>query len=168
MGVHGLHASEEVEHHAHSLALMISLTVAGLGIFLSAMTYLRKVISAEAFEKALKPIHTLLWNKYYFDDLYIKVLIQKLFLPFTILMAKFDDRIVDRIAVDGWATLTMGIKTVVGKFDDLVVDRLMVDGSGNAVSAGGWVMRQFQTGKVQQYLVLTFIVLGLFIFYFTR
>lgn len=168
MGVHGLHVSEEVEHHAHSLALMISLTVAGLGIFLSAMTYLRKVISAEAFEKALKPIHTLLWNKYYFDDLYIKVMIQKLFLPFTVLMAKFDDRIIDRIAVDGWATVTMGLKAVVGKFDDLVVDRLMVDGSGNAVSAGGWVMRQFQTGKVQQYLVLTFIVLGLFIFYFTR
>ncbi|NDD03506.1 MAG: NADH-quinone oxidoreductase subunit L, partial [Proteobacteria bacterium] len=86
MGVHGLHVEEALEHRAHGLALMVSLTVAGLGIFLSALTYLKKVISAEAFEKSLKPVHTLLWNKYYFDELYIKVIIQKLLLPFTVLL----------------------------------------------------------------------------------
>ncbi|NDG26024.1 MAG: NADH-quinone oxidoreductase subunit L, partial [Proteobacteria bacterium] len=111
---------------------------------------------------------TLLWNKYYFDELYIKVIIQKLLLPFTVLLAKFDDKVVDRTGVDGWATLTLFLKSIVGKFDDLVVDRMMVDGSGNVVSAGGWVLRQLQTGKVQQYLVFTFIVLGFFIFYFVR
>jgi len=168
MGVKGLHVSEEVEHHAHSLAMVISLVVAGLGIFLSALTYLKKVISAAAFEKALKPVHTLLWNKYYFDDLYIKVIIQKLFLPLTLFLAKFDDKVVDRVAVDGWADVAMGIKSVVGKFDDVVVDRVGVDGTGAAVSAGGWVLRQLQTGKVQQYLVLTFIVLGFLLFYMTK
>jgi NADH-quinone oxidoreductase subunit L len=168
MGVQGLHASEEVEHHAHSLAMIVSLVVAGLGIFLSALTYLKKVISAAAFEKALKPIHTLLWNKYYFDDLYIKVIIQKLFLPATVLMAKFDDKIVDGIFVDGWAKVAMVLKSVIGKFDDVVVDKLAVDGSGTLVSAGGWVLRQFQTGKVQQYLILTFIVFGMLLFYMTR
>jgi len=168
MGVKGLHVDHYLEHRAHTLALMISLTVAGLGIFLSAMTYLRKVISAEAFERALKPVHTLLWNKYYFDDLYIKGIIQKLFLPVTVLMAKFDDKVVDRTAVDGWATLAMGVKSVIGKFDDVVVDKLAVDGSGALVSSGGWILRQLQTGKVQQYLVLTFVVMGFLIFYFTR
>lgn len=168
MGVQGLHASEEVEHHAHSIAMTVSLIVAGLGIFLSALTYLKKVISAAAFEKALKPVHTLLWNKYYFDDLYIKGIIQKLFLPLTVLMAKFDDKVIDRIVVDGWADVAMVVKGIVGKFDDVVVDRIGVDGSGAAVSAGGWVLRQLQTGRVQQYLILTFIVFGLLIFYFAR
>jgi NADH-quinone oxidoreductase subunit L len=168
MGVQGLHASEEVEHHAHSLAMIVSLVVAGLGIFLSALTYLKKVISAAAFEKALKPVHTLLWNKYYFDDLYIKVVIQKLFLPVTVLMAKFDDKVVDGIFVDGWAKVAMVLKSVIAKFDDVVVDKLAVDGSGTVVSAGGWVLRQFQTGKVQQYLILTFIVFGMLLFYMTR
>lgn len=168
MGVKGVLASEETVHHAHSLALMISLTVAGLGIFLSALTYLKKVISAEAFEKALKPVHTLLWNKYYFDDLYIKGIIQKLFLPATVLLAKFDDKVVDQTAVDGWAKIAMVIKSVVGKFDDVVVDRIGVDGTGSVVSAGGWVLRRLQTGRVQQYLILTFIAFGLLLFYLTR
>lgn len=168
MGVKGVLASDETVHHAHSLALMISLTVAGLGIFLSALTYLKKVISAEAFEKALKPVHTLLWNKYYFDDLYIKGIIQKLFLPATVFLAKFDDKVVDQTAVDGWAKIALVIKAVVGKFDDVVVDRMGVDGTGAAVSAGGWVLRRLQTGRVQQYLILTFIAFGLLLFYLTR
>ena len=83
-------------------------------------------------------------------------------------MAKFDDKIIDRIFVDGWANVAMVVKGIVGKFDDVVVDRIGVDGSGAAVSAGGWVLRQLQTGRVQQYLILTFIVFGLLIFYFAR
>jgi len=168
MGVRGVLASEETVHHAHSLALMISLVVAGLGIFLSALTYLKKVISAAAFEKALKPLHTLLWNKYYFDDFYIKGVIQKLFLPATVFLAKFDDKVVDQTAVDGWAKIAMVIKSVVGRFDDVVVDKIGVDGTGAAVSAGGWVLRRLQTGRIQQYLILTFIAFGLLLFYLTR
>jgi hypothetical protein len=40
-----------------------------------------------------------------------------------------------------------------------VVDRIMVDGTADVASGGGWALRQLQTGKVQQYLILTLIVL---------
>ena len=70
--------------------------------------------------------------------------------------------------MDGWAKVAMVLKSVIAKFDDVVVDKLAVDGSGTVVSAGGWVLRQFQTGKVQQYLILTFIVFGMLLFYMTR
>ncbi|NQW45036.1 MAG: hypothetical protein HQ462_06490, partial [Deltaproteobacteria bacterium] len=46
-----------------------------------------------------------------------------------------------------------------------VVDRLMVDGTADVMSGGGWVLRQFQTGKVQQYLVLTVMVIIVALFF---
>jgi hypothetical protein len=77
----------------------------------------------------------------------------------------FDDRVVDRIFVDGWRDVAMVIKSAVGKFDDVVVDRVMVDGTADIAAGGGWVLRQFQTGKVQQYLVLTVMVIIVALFF---
>lgn len=160
MGIHA-HGNHEIHHHAHSLALIISLCVAGLGIGISALTYFFKLINPAAFEKALKPVHTLLWNKYFFDELYLNVLIQKGLLNWNRFLAAFDDLVVDRIFVDGWGKVTMVTKSIVGKFDDVVVDRILVDGTGDVASVGGWVVRQLQTGKVQQYLILSMIAMVL-------
>lgn len=160
MGIHHT-MDHEVVHHAHGLALMISLCVAALGIGISAITYLFKWINAESVQNLLKPIHTVLWNKYWFDELYLNVLIQKGLLNWNLFLAKFDDIVVDRLLVDGWGKVAMVVKSVVGKFDDVVVDRIMVDGAGDVASMGGWVIRQFQTGKVQQYLILSVIAMVL-------
>ena len=81
------------------------------------------------------------------------------------MLATFDDKVVDRIFVDGWRDIAMVTKSVIGKFDDVVVDRLMVDGTADVMSGGGWVLRQFQTGKVQQYLVLTVMVIIVALFF---
>ncbi len=156
--------AEAIHHHAHGLALMISLAVAGLGIFISSITYLKHLIKADAIKKWVGPVYTLLWNKYYFDELYLGILIQKGLLNFNRMLATFDDKFVDRVLVDGWRDATMVVKSFVGKFDDIVVDRIMVDGTADVTAGGGWIVRQFQTGKVQQYLVLTvmFIIVALF------
>ncbi|MFM8315882.1 MAG: NADH-quinone oxidoreductase subunit L [Deltaproteobacteria bacterium] len=156
--------AEAIHHHAHGLALMISLAVAGLGIFISSITYLKHLIKADAIKKWVGPVYTLLWNKYYFDELYLGILIQKGLLNFNRMLATFDDKFVDRVLVDGWRDVTMVVKSFVGKFDDIVVDRIMVDGTADVTAGGGWIVRQFQTGKVQQYLVLTvmFIIVALF------
>lgn len=157
--------AEAIHHHAHGLALMISLAVAGLGIFISSITYLKHILKAESFKKMAGPLYTVLWNKYYFDEFYIGVLIQKGLLKFNQFLAMFDDRVVDRIFVDGWRDVAMVIKSAVSKFDDVVVDRVMVDGTADIAAGGGWVLRQFQTGKVQQYLVLTVMVIIVALFF---
>ncbi|MBM4316857.1 MAG: NADH-quinone oxidoreductase subunit L [Deltaproteobacteria bacterium] len=157
--------AEAVHHQAHGLALMLSLAVAGLGILISSITYLKHLINAEAIKKMVGPLYTLLWNKYYFDELYLGVLIQKGLLNFNRMLAMFDDKVVDRIFVDGWRDVTMVIKSFIGKFDDIVVDRVMVDGTADVTAGGGWIVRQFQTGKVQQYLVLTVMVIIVALFY---
>jgi len=157
--------AEAVHHQAHGLALMLSLAVAGLGILISSITYLKHLINAESIKKMVGPLYTLLWNKYYFDELYLGVLIQKGLLNFNRMLAMFDDKVVDRIFVDGWRDVTMVIKSFIGKFDDIVVDRVMVDGTADVTAGGGWIVRQFQTGKVQQYLVLTVMVIIVALFY---
>jgi len=168
MGVHPHHGNEEIHHMAHSLALIISLCCAALGILISSLTYLKTMISAPRLKSMFGPLYDLVWNKYFFDELYVKIIIQKGLLSFNSFLAKFDDVVIDGILVDGWAKLVMVIKTVVGKFDDIFVDRILVDGTADVATSGGWILQRFQTGKVQQYLILTFIVLGFGLLFLTK
>lgn len=157
---HSEHA-EHAHHTAHNLAMILSLTVAGLGILLSALFYLKHVFSAEKFKNMIGPVYGVLVNLYYFDFLYINIIIQKILLPFEIALAKFDDLVIDRIFVDGWKDVTMAVKGVVGKFDDIVVDRTLVDGTAGVMALGGWFLRLAQTGRVQQYLIAVFFAFGI-------
>jgi len=160
MKISAHHGDEHIAHQAHNLALIFSLLLAGGGILFSSLVYLKEKISAEKLKAAFGPIHTLLWNKYYFDDFYIGILVQKVLLSWNWFLAKFDDLFVDRVLVDGWGNATLFVKSVVGKFDDIVIDRMLVDGTADATAAGGFFLRILQTGKVQQYLILTFIALA--------
>ncbi len=166
---HGEHGAggdvHEITHHAHHLALMISLVVAFTGIFLSTITYWKRIINPDLVKKMTGPVHHILFNKYFFDEFYIGVLIKKVFMGFNYFLAKFDDLVVDRICIDGWKDIVMAIKSVIAKFDDIVVDRICVDGPGQLASVGGWTIRQLQTGRVQQYLIITISVLALALYF---
>ncbi|MCB9253083.1 MAG: NADH-quinone oxidoreductase subunit L [Bdellovibrionaceae bacterium] len=151
------HGDEHIAHSAHGIALVLSLILATAGILLATFTYLKHLISADAWKSRLAPLYNVLVHKYYFDELYINVIIQRGLLVWNNLLARFDDRVVDRILVDGWKDISMGIKAFIGKFDDLVVDRIFVDGTGYVTAAGGWILRRFQTGRVQQYVILSLI-----------
>jgi NADH-quinone oxidoreductase subunit L len=164
MHIEAHHGSEETHHLAHNLALILSLCIAGAGILLSSLMYLKKAISPDAIKAKMEPIHKVLWNKYYFDELYIGILIKKGLLTFNNFLARFDDLVIDRIVVDGWKDVAMVIKSFIGQFDNIVIDRGLVDGSGYAAAAGGWVFRQFQTGRVQTYLIWSLVVLGIYLF----
>ncbi len=163
MHIHAAHGDEHIHHLAHNLALILSLSIAGAGILLSTLMYLKKVISPDAIQKRLSAVHKVLWNKYYVDELFIGIGIKKGLLTFNNLLARFDDLVVDRIFVDGWKDIAMAVKSAVNQFDNIVVDKGLVDGTAYAVSAGGWMIRQFQTGQVQTYLVWTLVALGIYL-----
>ena len=160
MGIVAHHGNEEIHHTAHNLALILSLLMAGTGILISSLIYLRHMINPQKLQRAFGPMHHILWHKYFFDELYVGFLIKKVLLGWNVVLAKFDDRVIDGILVDGWAKVTLVVRSVVGKFDEVIVDRVLVDGSGDLVSVGGWVIRRFQTGRVQQYLIFSLLALG--------
>lgn len=157
-GVGGAHAEhlEHAVHEAHHPAMVLSIVLALVGIFFSYLVYGSHKISADRLNKMWPSfVHRILDNTYYFDFFYIKIVIQKIFLPFAGLMAKTDDKIIDRIAVDGWKDVTMASQKSAGIFDDVVVDGMLVDGVGAGVpTLFGSSLRVLQNGRIQRYLLV--------------
>ncbi len=107
----------------HPLPL-ISLLLAGLGIFLAYAMYSAKWLSAEVAGRIFKPFYTLFSRKYWFDELYERV-------------------IVVRVLVDG-------IFAGLDFFDARVVDGA-VNGAASGTEGAAKGMRRIQTGQLQVY-----------------
>ena len=155
-------------HHghgpAHTIAMVLSIIVAGLGIFLSWLFYHRRTLSAESVATTFRPIYNLFWHKYYFDEFYDGVLVA-LTVWKSRLFAQFDGSVVDGI-INGVGTVTRDILAAfVGFFDNRVVDGF-VNRVAQVTWAVGGRVRRIQTGAIQTYLfvVLAGIVLLILIF----
>ncbi len=107
----------------HPLPL-ISLLLAGLGIFLAYAMYSAKWLSAEVVGRIFKPFYTLFSRKYWLDELYERV-------------------IVVRVLVDG-------IFAALDFFDARVVDGA-VNGAASGTAGAAKGMRRIQTGQLQVY-----------------
>ncbi|MBS1983045.1 MAG: NADH-quinone oxidoreductase subunit L [Bdellovibrionales bacterium] len=155
---------EHYEHLAHIPAMALSVVLAGFGILFSYLVYGSHKISAEKLSKLWPSfVQKAVDNLYYFDFFYIKIVIQKLFMPFSAILAKFDDGVIDRVVVDGWKDVAMVTQQSAGAFDDVVVDGLLVDGLGGGMpNLFGSSLRSLQNGKVQRYLMVAVGALILF------
>ena len=159
----GAQEFEEGVRHFHWTAMALSLTVAGMGILAAFMTYSWKKINADAIEAALRPVHTFLLNKWYFDELYNGVLVRGL-LGATVVLRWFDNTVVDGI-VNGAGLVTRGVSFVSGRFDHYVIDGL-VNLTAWVSGAFGLLFRKTQTGRVQTYVVLALFSVMIFYFIF--
>ncbi len=158
---HGL--SEEEAHHAHAThtkGAIASIFIALLGIGFAFLMYIKKVFNPDTFVNSFHGIYKTLKNKYYFDDLYIDVIIKKVILKFNDLLAAFDMGIWDRFAIDGWESISKFLFTWSGRFDDVVVDSVGVDGTGASVRFMNIILRTVQSGKIQFYFVVIILVVG--------
>jgi len=152
----------EIHHpQPNYLLMLISTIVAVSGIFLAWLIYYKKAISADMLAEKFRPIHTLLYNKYYFDELYDFIIVKPL-LAFARFWWSFDVNV-----IDGLVNLT-GAATVLWSdieqwFDTWIIDGA-VNGSGWVVRKGASVLRYLQTGSVQFYamfMLLMVVVLAL-------
>ncbi len=153
----------EHESSIHNTALILSLTLSILGILFSTLIYLKNKLSSFQIRQKFPTFYYLLSRKFFFDELYIEIIIKKLFLPFTQLIARFDDFVIDRIIVDGWKDILMFIKSCVGHFDNIFVDKIAVDGTAYLTSFFGIIINKFQTGRIQVYLL--WVVVAIIIFW---
>lgn len=152
----------ETKHKAHGLAMMFS-TILGLsGIAFGALMYLQKrdgstVLRPEAFVKTFRPIHKLLLNKYYLDELYMACFVM------TTRAAGAFAALFDRKTIDALVNLCgrMGIvwSIIVEWIDRRIVDGWFVNGTSNTTYAAGERLAEAQTGRIRDYLLLT--VMGL-------
>jgi len=152
---------EDALHHVHGGAMGLSLLMAGLGILVAFTTYAWKKIDADVVAQRLRPLHLFLLNKWFFDETY-DLLVVRPTLAVTRMLRWFDNTIVDGL-VNGTGWLTRGVSFISGKIDTVVVDGA-VNMTAYLSGVLGLVLRKFQTGKVQTYIM--FVVLSVVIFYF--
>ena len=149
--------------------LLTSLVVALGGLGLGAWVYRSvKAGDQDPVARLLGPVHTLLKNKYYFDELYDFLFVR----PAYWLASIFTSLWMDQKGIDGilhWFAKTSGD---IGNFLRDFIDKPVVNGFGDLVAestkkVGVW-FRVIQTGRVQQYMVLALVSVVVFsaIFYY--
>ncbi len=168
----GIEAFEEAIHHAHTPAMILSLTVAGLGILLAFATYQWKKISADAWAARLGGLYRFLLNKWYFDELYGAVFVGGT-VGFSKVLRWFDDTVVDGI-VNGSASWT---KAVVFGYGEQVKEKkfsariFLLIGFGVSVLVAFWTGRSFWPleatfGSVVVAVAMAMLSGGLTLFFF--
>jgi NADH-quinone oxidoreductase subunit L len=118
---------EAEEPHLDLMVALPATAVALLGIGFAWLVYGKKAIKAERLATALKPLHTLLLNKFYIDELY-----SWLFAKVMLLAGRIFD----------WT-------------DHKIIDGTF-DGLASATKAGGGKLRLIQSGRLQGYALVIF------------
>ena len=142
------HGSGHDSSHAYALAL--SLVFAALGIVVAYRTYFTKQISAEAWGAMYPRLYNGMLNKWYIDEIYNATFVKGVLL-WSNICKWFDITIIDGI-VNGSARIIVLVSWFYGKFDTIVIDGL-VNAVALITQLFGLIVRQFQTGRIQQYIV---------------
>ncbi|MBI89940.1 MAG: NADH-quinone oxidoreductase subunit L [Candidatus Marinimicrobia bacterium] len=153
--VPGNMTAEEIEagaHHAHYLAMYVSIGVAAFGIFLSWLFYIKKGLSAEVWAKRWGFLYDWSINKYYFDENYDKYIYQPT-LRLAEKIAWIDWELYDKYFINGFGRLINWVSKISGKIDYDFIDQIIVDGTGKAASLFGRTFKKIQTGKLQNYVL---------------
>jgi NADH-quinone oxidoreductase subunit L len=143
----------------HTLAMVLSITVATVGILFSLAVYHWNKISAGRLAESMGFLYRGSLNKWYFDEMYGSVFVSGT-IGLTKILRWFDENIIDGI-VNGTATVTAQLAVISRWFDTHIVDGL-VNLSARVADTAGSLLGRIQTGKVQTYfiyIVVSFIVL---------
>lgn len=156
-GYAGPNPDDHKIHSAHTIGAILSIIIAFSGVLLAFLMYIKK--SIKPFAETFASYTETLKNRYYFDNLYVDLIIQKGLLGLNRALSKFDMGVYDRIAVDGWATVNRWAFKASKWFDNVIVDAIGVDGTGVAVNLFNLVLRIIQSGKIQFYFIVLIMVL---------
>jgi NADH-quinone oxidoreductase subunit L len=149
-----------------AVPLLVSIGVALGGLLLGWLVYRRVAADAkDPLARLLGPVHTLLKNKYYFDELYDLIFIR----PAYWLAETVSYRWIDRGLIDGILHAIGRFALRVGAFLRNVIDLPVINGSADRLSEGvkgaGRGFRVVQTGRVQQYLIVGLLFTGIVLSY---
>jgi len=150
--------SAHLEHLAHNWAMLISILVAGLGIWVATLAYYKWTIDPEKWRLRLGVIYRGMYNKWWSDEIYDATAIKGT-LGMSRFLAWFDGAVIDGV-VNGSAVVTRGVSFVNGWFDNKVIDGL-VNLTATFVGFWGHFVRSFQTGQVQRYVLYTLAGIGI-------
>lgn len=153
----------EAVSSVHTLAMILSIIIAGGGVVFALAVYHWKKVSADALAKRAGLLYTGSVNKWYFDEFYDAAFVNGTH-GLMKMLRWFDENIIDGI-VNGSALITKVLSRISGWIDNNVVDGL-VNGTATTANKAGGLLSHVQTGKVQTYLVyVIFSFLVLFVLF---
>jgi NADH-quinone oxidoreductase subunit L len=153
------HVAAAAEQHdvAMEWALMaLSVGLAVGGILLARKMYHHQPEIADRMEQRFKPIHTLLYNKYYVDEIYNALFVNGLAKGGGTALSRFDATVVDG-GVNGAGWMTRFTSRLSIWWDTWIIDGSVRLGAF-LVKLSSYPVRILQTGLVQGYAL--FIVIG--------
>ena len=141
------------------MALSVGLAVGG--ILLARKMYHDNPEIADQLEARYKPLHTLLYNKYYVDEIYNAVIVDGLAKGGGTLLSRFDAAVVDG-GVNGAGWLTRFTSRLSIWWDTWIIDG-SVRLTAFLVKLASYPVRILQTGLVQGYAL--FMVVGVILIF---
>jgi NADH-quinone oxidoreductase subunit L len=149
----------EVVEHSSLVPLLTSLVVALGGLYLGWAVYNDSPAgAADPVHKWLGGFYTVLKRKYYFDEIYQFIFIR----PSLWVAETFTAVWVDRTIIDGFLHAVARATLWLGGAFRLYFDIPVVNGAGDLTGKGvrgfGFLLKKGQTGRVQQYLITSLLV----------
>lgn len=128
---------EAVPHSEEKIVMVTSILAGLIGIFLAWYVYVKKPQIAESAYNEFSQVYNVLWNKYYFDELYDRVFVR----PTIRLSQTFIEAFTDKRIIEG-----------------------IVNGVPKLLYWSGSKIRNIQTGYLQHYAVLMILGICLIMF----
>jgi NADH-quinone oxidoreductase subunit L len=138
-----------------------SVLIAAIGIYVARVLYHQKPEIPDRIEASFKPVHTLLYNKWYVDEIYDFLFVNGLCKGGGLAMGAFDRNVVDG-GVNGAGWFTRFTATVSMWWDTWIVDGL-VRFTAFFVKMLSYPVCILQSGRVQTYAF--FVVAGVLVMF---
>jgi len=157
----------ELGHHTlfkEYLLMLASVGIAALGIWLAYRLYLQYPKLHATIAAAWPRLHNLLVNKYYVDEIYDALFVNRV-KDLSTAFGVVDAKLIDGVGVDGAGWLARVISRISMWWDNWVIDGL-VNFVGKVTNGLSAPVRMFQTGVFSSYAVLILLGLAILLGYY--
>jgi NADH-quinone oxidoreductase subunit L len=142
------------------LLMLLSVAIAGAGIWLAYKWYIKQPEVPGKIAANFGGLYRLLYNKYYVDQIYDAMFVNRM-KDLALTLGAFDNGVINGLGVDGAGWLTRFGSSVSMIWDSWIIDGL-VNASAAIVTFVAWLVQMLQTGRVARYAL--FMLLGVLIF----
>jgi NADH-quinone oxidoreductase subunit L len=156
-----------IVHHALFKELLLmgaSLTIAAAGIILAYQFYCAKRIAPELVAKKVPKLYQLLFHKYYVDEIYDALFVNRT-KDLSTALGVFDAKVIDGIGVDGTGWLARFGSTLSMWWDKWIIDGLLNLGA-KFTQLLSYPVRLLQTGMFSSYAMLILVGLAILLAYY--
>ena len=156
-----------IAHHAvgkEIFLMLVSLGIAGAGIYLAYELYYAKRISPKLVAEKAPWLYKLLLHKYYVDEIYDAAIVDRT-KDLSTLFGKFDANVIDGVGVDGAGWLARFGSTLSMWWDKWIIDGLL-NFSAKLLQLLSYPVRLLQTGMFSSYAMLILVGLVVLLAYY--